>query len=512
MLRLIFFLLVAIALSLLATWFADNPGQVSLEWLGMRIETSVAVMIIAVLVVALIVTVVIELLRMLSGAPRHIKQRRRTARLEQGYQALSQGMVAAAAGDAAAAKHLTRRAEKLLDNAPSTLLLSAQAAQLDGDETQAHLRFQQMLKHRETEFLGLRGLLSQAIKEGDIDTALRLARRAYLRRPNTPWVLTTLFDLQTRSERWTEALSTVGDMARYKVIDRDTATRRRAILFHQAAAEQRAAGRPYEALATAQKAHKLLPSLAPIAVQASDIAEQVSKPRVARKILETAWKARPHPAVARAYLALHQEQPPAERLKLVERLYQSQPDHLEGELVLAEAALSAKDWKVARAALERALKLEATASVYRLMAELEQAENHDPDKARAWLARAVDAPPDPAWVCESTGEMRATWSPFGPDGRFDSLRWGSPPKIIPLARAGAEAELIPPGSAPRATVAAAAPGVAGRSDAAAAAGSSRGAVHLPVATVAGPDATHDTRDASVAQAAKDEPRVAKAAS
>ena len=33
-------------------------------------------------------------------------------------------------------------------------------------------RFEQMLKHPETEFLGLRGLLAQAMKEGDWENAL----------------------------------------------------------------------------------------------------------------------------------------------------------------------------------------------------------------------------------------------------------------------------------------------------------------------------------------------------
>ena len=84
---------------------------------------------------------------------------------------------------------MTRRADKLLDHAPATLLLSAQTAQLEGDEGAART-FQEMLKHQETEFLGLRGLLAQAMKDGDWESALTLARRAYLRRPNTPWVLT----------------------------------------------------------------------------------------------------------------------------------------------------------------------------------------------------------------------------------------------------------------------------------------------------------------------------------
>jgi HemY protein len=406
------------------------------------VETSVAVLIIAVLLFGALLVILFELVRLLGGAPRKIGQRMRRSRTDKGYHALARGMIAAAAGDTAAAKLLNKRADKLLGHAPTTLLLSAQTAQLEGDEGAARVKFQEMLKHSETEFLGLRGLLAQAMKEGDWESALMLARRAYLRRPHTPWVLTTLFDLQTRSGLWTEALSTVGDMARHKLIDRSTATRWRALLFHQQAAAQRAAGRPYEALYLARKAHKLQPDFAPIAVQASALAEETQQPRIARKVLETAWRAKPHPTLAKAYLSLAGQVSPSERLQLVERLHQLQPDYLESELALAEQAIAARAWPSARAALERARKLGPTARVYRLLAEVAQAEG-DGDQARAWLAQAVDAAPDPAWLCETTGQVRAHWSAFGPDGRFDSLRWGAPPKIVPLI--GDEvAELIPP--------------------------------------------------------------------
>ena len=190
-----------------------------------------------------------------------------------------------------------------------------------------------------------------------------------------------------------------------------------------------------------------MPSLAPLAVQATEIAEQTNQPRLARKIIEAGWRAEPHPALARAYLAQAAGQPPAERLKLAERLHQLASEHVQSDLVLAEQAIAAKRWESARTALERARKRTPTASVYRLLAEVEQAEGQG-EKARAWLAKAVDAPPDPAWLCPSTGEVRAHWSPFGPDGRFDSLRWGSPPTIIPLLRDDAEAQLLPPVTAP----------------------------------------------------------------
>jgi HemY protein len=447
MMRLIVFLIVAVALSWLATWLVDNPGRVSLTWQGTHIETSFVVLMLAVAVIGILMILLFEILRVIRQAPARWGRGWRRARTDKGYAALSQGMVAAAAGDARAAKLLNRRAEKLLQQAPATLLLSAQTAQLEGDEGTARLKFQEMLKHPETEILGLRGLLAQAIKDGDRETALKLARRAYQRRPHTPWVLTTLFDLQTQAGQWSEARSTADDMRRHRVIEKATANRWRAILLHQEAVAIRAKGRPYAALEMMQRAHKRLPSLAPLAIQAAQLAAELNKPRQARKILEASWRQEPHPEIARAYAGLDGKEHPAERLKQVERLRQLYPEHVASDLALAEHALAAQQWSTARAALEGVIKKDPTASAWRMLAEVEQAEG-DGEKARMCLAKAVDAPPDAAWLCQSTGEVRARWSAFGPDGRFDSLQWGKPPKIVPML--GEERALIIPPPAARA--------------------------------------------------------------
>jgi HemY protein len=446
MIRLIVFLIVAIGLSLVAVWFANNPGEVQVTWLGQQVQTSVGPVVFGILAFAVVFTFLFELFRMVRGAPRKIVRNHRAKRQERGYQALTRGLVAAAAGDRAAARQSTKRAEKLLDKAPTTLLLGAQAAQLEGRDGEARVKFEEMLKHPETEFLGLRGLLAQAIKDEDPDAAYDIAKKAYRRHPETPWVLTTLFELQTQGGHWQEALTTVGDMARHKLIDRDTATRRRAILFHQQSREKVDANRLNEALDLGRKAHKLLPGFAPIAVHASGIALKLEKTRLARKIIETAWKVQPHPLLAKAMTALDAERSPTERLRTFERLQSLHSGSLEGELALAEQAIAAEQWPAARDALHRAIRLGPTASAFRLMAEVERATDGDADKIQKWLAKAVDAPPDPAWLCKATGEAQAEWAAFGPDGKFDSLHWGQPPRITPLLREDAPAELILPNS------------------------------------------------------------------
>jgi len=446
MIRLVVFLVIAIAVAWLAVWFADNPGQVQITepFFGNTFSPPFGILVLGMLVVGAALTFLFEIYRLVVTAPKKISRHRKQRRKERGFEELASGMVAAAAGDVGVAKQATKRAEKLLEKAPTTLLLGARSAQLEGNDGEARVKFKEMLKHKDTELVGIRGLLAQAIKDGDRDAALDLAKKAYLRRPNAPWVLTTLFDLQTESHRWYEALGSVNDMARQKLLDAPTANRHRAILLHLQATEKSDEGRHQEAFDLAKKAHKLLPDLAPIAVKAAELAEKVEKPRVAKKMLETSWKAEPHPALARALVASSSDQSSADRYEMFKRLHQLKPDSLEGELALAEQAIQAEQWPAAREALDRAITIRPTASAYRMLADIERATDGSAEKIQSWLAKAVDAPSDSAWLCKSTGEAQVSWAPFGPDGKFDSLRWGSPPTVVPMLHEDAPAELILP--------------------------------------------------------------------
>src|SRR5262249_57792128 len=101
------------------------------------------------------------------GCPRRCARGGADNRRRKAYRALTQGMVAVAAGDAGEARRQAKLAGTLLNDPPLTLLLAAQAAQLDGDERAAEKYFRAMLDRPETAFLGLRGLLMQSLKAGN---------------------------------------------------------------------------------------------------------------------------------------------------------------------------------------------------------------------------------------------------------------------------------------------------------------------------------------------------------
>ena len=230
MIRIVFLFLLLAVVAIAAAWFADTPGSVTLEWRGYHVVTSVGVLVTVIALVAAATALLYRVWLFLRRAPGRIGQFRHDRRRARGYRALSAGMVAVAAGDAVEAGRQVRRAEGLQIDPPLTMLLAAQAAQLSGDEQAATRFFSAMLERPEMAFLGLRGLLHQALHRKDRPEALLLARRAYRLQPKSAWVATNLFDLQVASGQWQDAEMTLDEAAKAKLVDADTARRRRAVL------------------------------------------------------------------------------------------------------------------------------------------------------------------------------------------------------------------------------------------------------------------------------------------
>jgi HemY protein len=78
------------------------------------------------------------------------------------------------------------------------------------------------------------------------------------------------------------------------------------------------------------------------------------------------------------------------------------------------------------------------------MARLEEGEYPQTDRARAWLDRAIDAPPDPVYVCAHCGGESGDWHALCPHCRaFDTLSWRVNPTAA-RADAGAIIVAVPP--------------------------------------------------------------------
>jgi HemY protein len=431
MLRVLVYIAFVAVLAAIAVWLADRPGTVTLEWQGWQVETSVGIVALAVFLFAAAAALLYSAWRWISSRPHEWSLRRRLGRQEAGLKALSDGLVAIAAGDADAARKASRRAGSLLDHAPMALLLEAQTAQTAGDEAAARQTFEKMLDNPETEFLGLRGLIADALREHDDARALSFARRAYALKPRTPWILDTMVALHSRAGNWREAQRLVEEAQKAKRGSGADGRHQQAALLTERARAARAAGQHADAYAQARKASELDPALVPASALVARLVAQDGRERRARKVIERAWAGAPHPDMVAAYLEIAAaDAGPLDRYKAVEGLVRPARTHPESRLALAEAALDAGLWGEARKQLD-ALEREAPAArVFRLRARLAEEDDEDTSDATMWLERAASADADRAWVCRDCGTVADEWTAVcGHCGAFATLAWDQPPRV-----------------------------------------------------------------------------------
>jgi HemY protein len=421
MIRVALYLILVGVIAYGAASLADRPGDVVITWLGWRVETSLMVLGAAILAVVVALGLLWSLLRLVLRSPFLLRTLVRNRRGARAYAAISRGLIAVGAGDAGVAHRSMLEANRIAPAEPLALLLSAQSAQLAGDRDAADRAFRTMARRDDTKALGLHGLFVEARRRDDLVSARAYAEEAVRTAPSLGWASRAVLESRCRDGDWAGALALLERNKR--ALDKESYRRQRAVLLTARALAAEETDRD-NAKAFALEAIKLAPTLVPAAALAGRLLAESGDPRKAARVVEKAWRANPHPQLAQAYADVRLGDTARDRLKRIEALAKKAPGHVEGELALARAAIDAQEFAKARAALAPYLAAPSK-RVALLMAALERAERNDEGRAREWLARALNAAPDPAWTAD--GYVSDRWLPVSPlSGRLDAFEWRVP--------------------------------------------------------------------------------------
>lgn len=436
MIRLLTFILITAILVFCTVWFAENPGTMTVVWLGYRFDGSIGMVALGLLVLTAVLVLLWRGWTIIANSPGWIGQLLGSRRRKKGQQALTMGLLELASGDVRQALKHTRAVDRYLEDDTLTRLLTAQAAELDGNDDAAKRQFEAMLEKPDSAFFGLRGLLQLALKAEDREAALDYAERAHRLRPRNPSVIVTLFDLLLTSRRWDRALSLLVDAKKAEVFGEEELTRRRALLITAKAEDAIAAGENTEAIKLLRKALNTNGAFTGAAVLLAGLYRDVDQPNKARDVIMQSWRTAPSAALGAIFLETLTGDPLAQ-VKSVEKLVETNPDHLESRIIMAEAALNADLWGLARSNIEKAMAQKAEARHYRLLADLELRENNDGDKARDLLIKASHANPDPDWRCGACGAETDRWVVSCPSCHsFGSVEWRAPLRVHPARNTG----------------------------------------------------------------------------
>ena len=424
MIRVLVFFALLFAVALGAAWMADLPGVISISWQGYVWEKPPVVVAVVLGILLVVFLFVVWLIRVILNSPKIATRFFRQRRKDKGYQALSQGLIALGTGNAKLARRHGLDADKLLKDEPAAKLLLAQTAQLAGRDEEARQRFEDMLSDPQTKALGLHGLFVEAEKQGEPVAARHYAEEAANLVPGLEWAGKAVLGYQAVANDWEKALQSLERNYSAKMLDKKAYRRQRAVLL-TALAEDLEDRDPEKAFASAKDAHGLAQDLVPAAIITARLATRRGDIRKASKVLETTWRLAPHPDLADAYAHVRSGDSAVDRLKRVKALAGQRTNTSVGAMAIARAALEAREFEEAREQMKKVLRSEPTRGAFMMMAELEELEHGDRGRMREWLAKAVNAPLDKAWIAD--GVVSNDWMAVSPvSGRLDAFEWATP--------------------------------------------------------------------------------------
>ena len=241
----------------------------------------------------------------------------------------------------------------------------------------------------------------------------------------------------------------IAEMQAQKLLDDSQAKHKRAVVHHMLATRLRQQDRTDDALAQARKAGQGGARLRPGGVQAAELAQQLGRRRLALQLLEDCWRTQPHPDVAPGLCPARPERD--RRASVCKRI--------DTRLAPLDQVQTRRPWSCrpssrcrpapvghrSRAAGGRPAPIRPHASSG-CWPRSSDSRSGDPAKAQEWLARATDAEPDRAWVCDDTGEVLPAWQPFSPSGRFDAVSWSTPPRVATMVGTEDTTYILPRGT------------------------------------------------------------------
>ena len=338
---------------LAAVWVGRHPGSATFVWQGYEVQAPIALFLLALVVMMFAAVQFTLMLRWLVSWPDRHRQARRARLQKETTDAVAVGLMALSDGRAHEAGQAALKARRALPDAGLSLMLSAQAARLNGDYAEEESYYRRMVDgstghgDKQAGIMGLRGLLRLAVERGSAQDVRTHAARALDWDSKTDWAIEAMFRLEAQHADWGKARHWLKQLSRAGFVEKAAHNRRLAVLLAAEAEALAQSKRPEDrqkAIKHMAQALKLAPDFVPGYRLAAGLlagAGAAHKRKLAAQI-EKAWKRQPHPELVAAYQALYPGRSAVQKLKAVQKLVAPRHQHAESLLALAQAAITAK--------------------------------------------------------------------------------------------------------------------------------------------------------------------------
>lgn len=411
--RLIWIAVVLVVAGGVAHFLQAQEGSTRIDWLGWRIEGPTSLVVVILIMLIGLAVGLDRLLGYLATLPSRIFSGLSQRRHQHGHDVLALGLMALSSDNRRDAARHAKQAQRLLGTSRLTQLLSAQAANLNGNAGVARRFFQTLANDDDLDlaFLGLVELTSLEIENGNDEAALKAARQAFGLNKNTPALGKTLFTLEARFGNWQEAITALNIARHDPEIDKAAVSRAFATAYYNLASQDQMTG-----LKNLNLALKHDGGFVPAVLAASEHYLVLGDAKKQQSVLQGGFIRTPHPEIAEAFIKAGQQEPQDNGVatKALGRLIGLAEKHDDRANALTCVARLAMTLELFGEALRLVMLIaedDRNQAAWLVLADLAA------EKTDAWLdmsqieayARAASAPPPPKWWSSSSEEISATW-------------------------------------------------------------------------------------------------------
>ena len=346
-------------------------------------------------------------------------------RLQKGYNYFVDAMIAIANKDHKLAISSNNKMDSYIKDDPGlSLLLKSEVLKIEKKYDQLAKVYEEMIKKKNTQTLGYRGLMEQNLKNQDFHHAFIYGEKLFSLNPQIEKLYETLVQIISKTRNWNQ-LVVISDKAYSKrIINEETAKENKSIAFYEIA-KIKMHSDVNDSLNFMQKAMRLKRNFPPYIKLYLEILLLNDKLAQTKKIIKKFWVEKPSSSLRNVITSILKTNN-LDNIDFIQYIVDKNINNIESKKLLVDFAIYLNQWNIARNNIKGLIGANPTQEICLFMADIELGEFNDIQKSESWKLRAQNAELEYFWICNITNMSQKNWSALSDSGYFNSLEWRRP--------------------------------------------------------------------------------------
>ncbi|OFW95869.1 MAG: hypothetical protein A2977_03005 [Alphaproteobacteria bacterium RIFCSPLOWO2_01_FULL_45_8] len=383
--RTIGFLLRLILIVGFVFWLANNPGTLTLNWLGYEIETTISFVLLLVFLLFILAALIssgwqglVWIVKQILSVGSHLKTNP--------HKVLAQAFSAIEFGNLKEAQQLAKEAMNLNPESALPAIALLKASQILHDRKTESLALSHLKQFEEFTAMAWYDEIGAALKSKRLDLAKKLIASSSKAHGDQGWFLKQALKVAIAAADWNEALDLLKQSNKKGSFTQEESNHIYGFLWYQLSLERSLP--ESEKLSRMETSYKYDPHFLDNLLSFARLLATKKDKRAAQTLLEKAWSDKPSWAIADVYCdLLGTDSQPLSKARQARQLYDLMPDHPVSQLILITYFIQAKLWGEAKRVL--ALLPKDVPEAYVLKAALTKKEKNNMPDVLTYLKKAM---------------------------------------------------------------------------------------------------------------------------